>query len=344
MVDYTLMLQEMKRVKERVDRLILDDFLPKSHALPEVDLLYRMMRDYPERGGKGMRPFLCVTSCRAFGGDEDEALLTAASLELFQNWILIHDDIEDGSEMRRGSPALHKKYDWTLALNTGDALHARMWHTLLRNRESMGDSRALDVMGEFGQMINETTEGQQMELGWVVTKNWQITESDYYAMCTKKTSWYTAISPMRLGGIAAGADKEKLNPLIEAGTRLGVGFQIHDDVLNLSAGKKYGKQSADDLLEGKRTLILIKLLASLTKDEKHRFVEIFSMSRAERKEHLEELLALIEKYRVLNYASERSQELVSQAISMLRKVEWRGDPQAVRWIEDLSTFAVERDW
>ena len=96
-----------------------------SRTCPEVDLLYKMMRDYPERGGKGMRPFLCVTSCRAFGGDEDEALLTAASLELFQNWILIHDDIEDGSEMRRGSPALHKKYDWTLALNTGDALHAQ---------------------------------------------------------------------------------------------------------------------------------------------------------------------------------------------------------------------------
>ena len=85
MMDHAPMLEEMKRVKARVDRLILDELLPKSHRVQEVDLLYRMMRDYPERGGKGMRPFLCVTTCRAFGGDEDEALLTAASLELFQN-------------------------------------------------------------------------------------------------------------------------------------------------------------------------------------------------------------------------------------------------------------------
>jgi geranylgeranyl diphosphate synthase, type II len=199
-------------------------------------------------------------------------------------------------------------------------------------------------MDEFARMIDETTEGQQMELSWVVTKNWQLTEEDYETMCTKKTSWYTAISPMRLGGIAAGADPEALAPLVQAGVKLGVGFQIHDDVLNLSAGKKYGKQSADDLLEGKRTLILIKLLHSMNRDEKKRFVEIFEMSRGERKEHLDELLALIEKYRVLNYASERSQQLVTQAISVLRTVRWKGDPQAMKWIEDLSMFAVERDW
>ncbi|MDA4135613.1 MAG: polyprenyl synthetase family protein [Thaumarchaeota archaeon] len=344
MVDHTQMLEEMKRVKGRVDRLILEELLPKDHTVPEVNLLYKMMRDYPERGGKGMRPFLCVTSCRAFGGDEDEALLTAASLELFQNWILIHDDIEDGSEMRRGSPALHKKYDWTLALNAGDALHAQMWRALVENRERLGETRTLDIMEEFAHMIHETTQGQHMELGWVVGRNWQITEDDYYVMCTKKTAWYTAISPMRLGGIAAGADPERLKPLVDAGTKLGVGFQIHDDVLNLSAGAKYGKQSADDLLEGKRTLILIKLLSSVSRDEKKRFVEVFSMSRAERKEHLDELLALIEKYKVLNYASERSDTLVSQAITALRTVSWNGDAQAVQLIEELARFAIERDW
>lgn len=344
MMDYAPMLEEMKRVKGRIDRLVLDDILPRGHRVPEIDLLYRMMRDYPGRGGKGMRPFLCVTSCRAFGGDEDEVLLTAASLELFQNWILIHDDIEDGSEMRRGSPSLHKKYDWRLALNTGDALHARMWQALLSNKDRIGEKRTLDVMEEFAHMIDETTEGQQMELGWVVGKNWQITEDDYFTMCTKKTSWYTAISPMRLGGIAAGASPETLAPLVEAGTKLGVGFQIHDDVLNLSAGAKYGKQSADDLLEGKRTLILIRLLASLNRDEKKRFVQLFEMSRAERREHLDELLALIEKYKVLGYASERSEALVSQAISTLRTVRWTGDRKAVELIEELARFSVERDW
>ena len=92
---------EMKRVKSEVDRVILEQVLPKSSPIREVDLLYTMMRDYPSRPAKGMRPFLCVTTCRAAGGTEEDALITAACIELFQNWILVHDDIEDGSELRR---------------------------------------------------------------------------------------------------------------------------------------------------------------------------------------------------------------------------------------------------
>ena len=84
---------EMKRVKSRVDDLILGRLLPESSPIREVDLLYKMMRDYPSRQAKGMRPFLCVTSCKAAGGAEEDAILTAACIELFQNWILIHDDI-----------------------------------------------------------------------------------------------------------------------------------------------------------------------------------------------------------------------------------------------------------
>ena len=199
----------MKRVKSRVDALILDELLPKSHQVHEVDLLYKMMRDYPERGGKGMRPFLCVTSCRAFGGDEDEALLTAASLELFQNWILIHDDIEDGSEMRRGSPALHRKYDWTLALNTGDALHARMWQALLGNRGLLGEAQ--DPGHHGGVRADDRRDDRGAADGAGLGRRGKIgrlRRRTTTTMCTKKTSWYTAISPMRLGGIAAGADPE----------------------------------------------------------------------------------------------------------------------------------------
>jgi len=344
MVEYTLMLEDMKNVKGRVDRLVLEDLLPKTSPVPEVELLYRMMRDYPQRGGKGMRPYICVTSCKAFGGTEDDIILTAACLELFQNWILIHDDIEDGSELRRGAPALHKKYDWTLALNTGDALHARMWEALLRNRTRLGGERTMDIMDEFARMINETTEGQQMELSWVASKSWSLTEQDYFRMCTKKTSWYTIISPLRLGGIAVGAEPAALEALIDAGTNLGVAFQIHDDVLNLSAGSKYGKQYADDLLEGKRTLILIRLLQAATREEKQRIVELFAMSREARKERLDELLEMIDHHRVIVSASERAEQLLNQALSTMRKVRWPGETEAVLRLEEIARYSVERDW
>ncbi len=344
MGEFTPMLQDMARVKIRVDRLILDELLPQSHAVPAVDLLYTMMRDYPERPGKGMRPYLCVTTCKAFGGTEDSCLLTAAAIELFQNWILIHDDIEDGSEMRRGSPSLHKKYGLVLALNTGDALHARMWESLLRNQPVLGEARTLEIMGEFAQMINETTEGQQMELQWVVDNDWGMTEQDYYQMCTKKTSWYTVISPMRLGAFVAGARSEDVDSLVEPGKKLGVGFQIHDDVLNLSAGAKYGKETADDLLEGKRTLILIRLLSEADPQDKKRIFEVFSMSREERRPFMGEILDLINKYDAIGYAVARSTELVAEALTTLKRMRWLDGADAEKRVEEIARFAIERDW
>ena len=112
--------------------------------------------------------------------------------------------------MRRGSPALHKKYDWRLALNAGDALHAIMWGALLRNRKKLSDEKTLRVMEEFFTMVSKTTEGQHIELGWVVGDRWDLTEEDYFTMCTNKTSWYTVIGPMRLGGVVGGADNASL--------------------------------------------------------------------------------------------------------------------------------------
>ena len=334
---------QMARVKARVDGQILDHILPSSASYHEVDLLYKMMRDYPQRQAKGLRPFICIASCRAFGGAEEDAFLTAASLELFQNWILIHDDIEDASEMRRGSPALHKKYDWTLALNAGDALHARMWGALLDNETRLGQAKTLRVMGEFYKMINETTEGQHIELGWVVGKRWDLSEEDYYMMCTKKTSWYTSIAPLRLGGMIADADERDLESLISIGTKLGVGFQIQDDVLNLSGDAKYGKQIADDLLEGKRSLILIHLLRSCSESERTRIIATMNKRRDEKKD-VHEILTLIHKYNAIDFARKKAKTLVDEARADLALLSWRGQKEWVHLIDDVARFAVERQW
>src|SRR5437899_3052483 len=110
-------------------------------------------------------------------------------------------------------------------------------------------------------MVNETTEGQHMELVWVVENKWKLNESDYLEMVSRKTSWYTVTSPCRLGAIVAGAGEGELRKLLEFGTKLGMAFQIQDDALNLVGdAEKYGKESSDDILEGKRTLILLRLI------------------------------------------------------------------------------------
>ncbi|MDG6902326.1 MAG: polyprenyl synthetase family protein [Nitrososphaerota archaeon] len=337
---------EMKRVKERIDQVILDQLLPKSSPIREVDLLYRMMRDYPARPAKGMRPFLCVTACKAAGGTEDSALLTAACIELFQNWILIHDDIEDGSELRRGSPALHLSYGAPLALNAGDALHARTWEALLGNMPELGARRTLSVMKEFSRMVNETTEGQHMELGWVVHGRWDLTEKDYFEMCTRKTSWYTVASPCRMGAIIAGADAGVLRELMEFGTNLGVAFQIQDDSLNLVGDeKKYGKAKSDDILEGKRTLILLRLLATATQSERDRVVAIMNKTRAKKTAaDVAYVLNLVDKYDAIGYARKKAAELLKDSLVSLRGIRWKGDKDSAALLTAFSKFAVERKW
>jgi geranylgeranyl diphosphate synthase type II len=336
----------MARVKSRVDRLILDEILPASSPVPEVDLLYRMMRDYPSRPAKGMRPFLCVTACRAAGGLEDRALLTAACIELFQHWILIHDDIEDASELRRGSPSLHRKYNEALALNAGDALHARMWGALLANEKSLGMPKTIQIMNEFSRMVNETTEGQHMELGWVSAKRWDLTEEDYYTMCTKKTSWYTIASPCRLGAIVAGESAQVLGQLEQFGLKLGVAFQIQDDTLNLLGDeKKYGKAKSDDILEGKRTLILLRLLSQAGADERKKLVAIMSKPRGEKTAaDVAYVLSRMKETGAFDYAGKRAVGLMTEATSILQGIKWGGEAEAVDLLRSFARFAVEREW
>jgi geranylgeranyl diphosphate synthase type II len=336
----------MRSVKSTVDSLILEELLPKSSAVPEVDLLYRMMRDYPSRPGKGMRPFLCVTTCRAAGGDGKKALLTAACIELFQNWILIHDDIEDGSELRRGRPALHRQYGEPLALNAGDALHAHMWGALALNRESLGPEMTVRIMEEFSRMVNETTEGQHMELDWVEHKRWDLKESDYYEMCTRKTSWYTTAGPCRLGAMVAGASEHILGKLKDFGLKLGVAFQIQDDSLNLVGDQaKYGKEKSDDILEGKRTLILIHLLGRVGPDEGKKLTAIMNKERAAKTPaDVSYVLSLIERYDAIGYARKKAIELMKEATEVLESISWKGDAEAAALLNLFARFAVEREW
>jgi geranylgeranyl diphosphate synthase type II len=340
----TQVVDVMARVKTAVDELILQRLLPTSSPIKEVALLYKMMRDYPERPAKGLRPLLCVTTCKAFGGSEDDALLTAACLELLHDWILIHDDIEDASELRRGEPVLHRKYDEFLAMNAGDALHARMWGVLLQNRQRLDAETSLRILEEFSTMINETTEGQHMELVWVADRRWDLDESDYVTMVRKKTAWYTVAGPCRLGAIIAGAPTNDVEGLVDFGLTFGTAFQIRDDILNLESAAS-GKEKADDLLEGKRTLLLLKLIELASSGEKARVLAIMDKTRsAKTEDDVRYVLALMQAYGILDYAQQRAKQFLDAALQILGTIGWRGDPDALEVLREVARFSIERQW
>jgi geranylgeranyl diphosphate synthase type II len=228
-----------------------------------------MVRDYPRRGGKAIRPALCLATCEAFGGDVADALPSAVALELLHNAFLVHDDIEDGSLLRRGRPTLHATWDVPSAINAGDAL-ALMGHTSLRaNRDRLGSRMADLVAQEFEEMARHTVEGQAVELAWRRDGAFDLTPEDYLDLILRKTCWYTTIHPLRVGALIGAWGAADLEALARFGFYLGAAFQIQDDVLNLVGDEgRYGKERDGDLYEGKRTLLLIHLLANASPEER----------------------------------------------------------------------------
>lgn len=245
--------------------------------------LYDLLPDYPRRGGRGLRPSLCIASARAWGASTEAAIRSAVSIELMHNAMLIHDDIEDESEQRRGEPALHVREGLPIALNVGDMLSLVSMRPLLDNRHVLGPNLALQILEETERMARESAEGQALELGWRRDNVTTVTEADYLEMVLKKTCWLATIHPGRVGCLIGGGPAASMDRAIRFGFFLGAAFQIQDDLLNLVGNAlAYGKELGGDIREGKRTLMLIHLFEQATPAERDRLAHFLGLPRSER--------------------------------------------------------------
>lgn len=242
--------------------------------------LYNLILDYPLRGGKALRPALSIATCLGLGGHLEAILPTAATLELYHNAFLIHDDIEDESWWRRGKPTLHIDHGVPIAVNVGDAMLSLSLQPLLDNVERVGLGPALRILRAVAKMTRLTVDGQARELEWVRSNTWRLDDDDYLEMVELKTSWYSFITPLQAGAIAAAAAPERMAPLESFGRHLGAAFQITDDLLNLRADpEEYGKEIGGDLWEGKRTLMLLHTLRCAEPNDRDRAVQILAKRR-----------------------------------------------------------------
>lgn len=211
------------------------------HFVPNKEprkYLYNLVADYPERGGKGFRPGLCIATCKSYGGDIKHALNSAVTLELLHNAFLIHDDVEDESFMRRNKPAMHQMFNASIAVNVGDAMNALALSPLFKNKSLLGPKIAEKVFLEVQHMIIESVEGQAMELGWRKENECNLTDDDYLRMILKKTCWYTCMHPIRIGAIIGTNGNIDADIFNRLGYFMGTAFQIQDDILNLIAEEK----------------------------------------------------------------------------------------------------------
>ena len=245
--------------------------------------LYELVADYPNRGGRMLRASLCIASARAFGASLEEAIGTAAAIEMLHNAFLVHDDIEDESDRRRGLPSLPALHGVPAALNAGDALVILSLQPLLDNRVVLGPTVALDILEEATRTSRESVEGQATELGWRRDNVIDLDVVDYLRMILKKTCWYTTIYPCLVGAIIGARHRPEPTPFIRFGYFLGAAFQIQDDLLNLVGDEaSYGKERDGDLWEGKRTVMMIYLFQQSTPHERAQLADLLSRPRADR--------------------------------------------------------------
>jgi geranylgeranyl diphosphate synthase type II len=229
---------------------------------------YELVADYPLRGGKRMRPLLCLAACRLYGGSPVSALPAAVALELFHSAFLVHDDIEDGSTRRRGLPTMHVTAGTARAINVGDALSALALVLVAKGGRQWPAEVAGFVTAEFAHLLLRTSEGQATELGWITEHRYDLDDGDYLAMVRDKTCWYSATHPLRIGALIGSGGRADVDRLNDFGYYLGAVFQIQDDIENLDAGPAYGKDALGDLVEGKRTLPLLHLLRTASPDDR----------------------------------------------------------------------------
>ncbi|MEZ5931662.1 MAG: polyprenyl synthetase family protein [Alphaproteobacteria bacterium] len=307
--------------------------------------LYDPLRDYPKRGGKMMRPSLCIATARAFGASIDDALRSAVAIELLHNALLIHDDIEDESEQRRGAPTLHELHGIPIALNAGDMLAMTSLRPLIDNVGHVGPWLALQIVHETERMARESAEGQAIELGWRRDNTIELSPSDYLVMVLKKTCWLAAVYPSRIGAMIG--TKKALHPeaFVRFGFFMGAAFQIHDDVLNLLADLRYGKERCGDVWEAKRTLMLIYLLQDATPRERTDIRAFLAKTRRHR--HTEEIVwicDLMEKYGCIARSKKFAHGLAGAAMHEFAAVyDDLPDSRDKRFIRGLITWVFERN-
>ena len=324
-----------------VVREAMDSFLA---AGKRSDFLSDLVREYPRRAGKGIRPALLLAACRAYGGSLADALRPAVALELLHNAFLIHDDLEDASASRRGAPSLHMAHGLPLAVNAGDALAAHALEPLL-DADGLGSRLTRRVIREFVTTVHTTTEGQALELGWRRDNVVDLRPADYLRMAIRKTCWYTTVSPLRLGALIGSHGRAPLDALSRFGSYLGVAFQIRDDVLSTasSAGSN-GKDALGDIREGKRTLMLIHLLAQAGEAERAWLVGFLGSPESSRTEsEAERVLRLMEDCGSIAFARSYGEAMASAAHDCFDATfAGAADGDSVGFIRQLIPYMVSR--
>lgn len=317
----------IRRIKEK--GTLVDDVLDTYLPIVAPQELYKASRHLVDAGGKRLRPATLILAAEMCGAKADDVLPAAVAVELVHNFTLVHDDIMDKDDLRRGLQAVHVLWGDAGAILAGDTLYSKAFEILA---DCKADPRRLvDVFRILSKTCTEICEGQWMDIGFENCD--EVLEPEYITMVEKKTSVLYGASAM-IGGILAGASKEEAQALWNFGTYTGIGFQIFDDVLDLTAPEDVlGKVRGSDIMEGKRTIIAIHA--------KEHGVDIphFGCGDATTAQ-IEEALQVLDKAGCIEYANMKAIEYVENGKAQLDLFK---DSEAKKTLLELADYMISRN-
>ncbi len=318
-------IDEIKKRSVPVDKAI-GEMLP----IIQPEELYKAARYLPDAGGKRLRPATVILAAEAVGSDVDTVLPAAVAVELIHNFTLIHDDIMDKDDIRRGMPAVHIKWSKAGAILAGDTLYSKSFEIISRIKTD--PVRIVKSIELLSRTCTEICEGQWMDIDFENRDD--VGEDEYLEMVEKKTSVLYAASA-KIGALLGGAPDEVADALFEYGRLIGIGFQIYDDVLDLITPENVlGKVRGSDLMEGKKTVIAIHAL------DHGVYLDIFGSGSATASQ-IDEAVKTLDDSGSIGYATDLAISYIQQGKAKLDILE---DSKAKDVLLAIADYMIERSF
>ena len=316
----------------------LDSFFTEQTQNADLErYLYTPLAAFSANGGKRHRPLICMLAARAVGGDPARARSAAAAIEHFQSAALIHDDIADKGQLRRGKPCMYLTEGVGRAINCGDYDITLSTDAVLRD-EALDAPLKLRVLGELTAMMQRTVEGQALVLGWVQKERFDLSVQVYLSMATLKTAHYSGAVPLAVGAMVGGGSEQQVEALRSFGLATGLAFQIQDDLLNL-VGDAGDKDFRNDITEGKRTLVAVHALEHAESETRRELVEILR-SGTQDAALLERAVKIFDETGSIAFAHDYALRLTERAKEELSGIELENDCREL--LLSMADFFVER--
>lgn len=292
---------------------LFEGALSQMQTPEEPELLYAPIIYSMSGGGKRLRPVLLLITTEAFGGDIEEAMPAALAVEIFHNFTLLHDDIMDNADVRRGKPSVFAKWGGNVALLSGDAMLITAYKYLARVSAEVLPR----VMTIFSDMALEVCEGQQYDMDFETMEG--VLVEDYMQMIERKTSALLSGSAM-IGATMAGASANDIRKIYRFATELGIAFQLQDDVLDSYGDEALGKKIGGDILEGKQTFLMVQAMSRADEKEREVLRNTHRDSKLSNEEKIARVKALYDKLDVRRLAEQQIELRFERALSALAEL------------------------